>query len=240
MSRKFEMKIKSSREQCRTVVAGVDLLLLWNNCLKRYGDTCISFDESHATNSSHNKIMQQQTLCTEIVTPLRSWRYNMRTYVSKARYRIRSQCLSARVCVCFDEWAKREKIAKGKISSNQGKRWETTQRSATLESDWVKSNWAKMSILSLHKRGILPNFNKLFSMILFSPTKWSSQMKVLVCYLLHRQKGNKLWEAEDMRRQSTKTWLKLTDTKKIELCKWSKRMLFAFAKVNVQMWFYSL
>lgn len=93
LSRKFEMKIKLSREQCRNVVAGVDLLLLRNNCLKRYGDTCISFDESHATNSSHNKIMQQQKLCTEIVTPLRSWRYNMRTYVSMARYRI---C----VCVC--------------------------------------------------------------------------------------------------------------------------------------------
>lgn len=146
MSRKFEMKIKLSREQCRNVVAGVDLLLLRNNCLKRYGDTCISFDESHATNSSHNKIMQQQTLCTEIVTPLRSWRYNMRTYVSMARYRI---CVC--VCVCVDEWAKREKIAEGKISSNQGKRWETTQRSATLASDWVKSNWAKMSILSLQE-----------------------------------------------------------------------------------------
>lgn len=102
LSRKFEMKIKLSREQCRNVVAGVDLLLLRNNCLKRYGDTCISFDESHATNSSHNKIMQQQTLCTEIVTPLRSWRYNMRTYVSMARYRI---C----VCVCALTNERREK-----------------------------------------------------------------------------------------------------------------------------------
>lgn len=128
------------------------------NFLKCYGDTCISFDESHATNSSHNQFGQQQNVVhwNRNFTPIESDRtdQHMCEYGSKSHVKR----LSVSDWEPNERRERNDEIRGNKITSNQGKLRECihfTQESERSTISECNLNWANFGILlqfSSHQR----------------------------------------------------------------------------------------